>query len=158
MESGLAQDINTPYKSTFGHRLGAYFTGLSNLPVDVFRYSGMGANKALNAVGLRDDKTAADVSKFFQEVKNPLDFNNYAEKEPEMFKIGEVVSELATALRALKSVQPTGQLLAKTPINLPPRVIGVTTSGLAKALTQGSIQEYGVEPTLDKILTVKNDK
>ena len=90
--------------STFLRRLGAYGVGVTNLPVDVFRYSGLATNAVLEKLGLRNPHTATKVSKWFHEVKNPLDFANLQGKEPEMFQLGEIVGGTFGGLKGAKTI------------------------------------------------------
>ena len=126
-------------KSTFARRLGAYGIGLTNLPVDVFRYSGLAANTVLEKTGLRDPRTASQVSEWFHSIKNPLDIAGLQQKEPEMFQLGEIVGETFGGLRVAKTLAGLKK--------------AISARGLAAALTQGTATERVIEPTLDKVLT-----
>lgn len=140
MANGLARSFQVetePYESSLLNRLGAYATGISNVPVDIFRYSGIGANALLNKVGLRDDKTAEQVHSAFVDMQNPLDFNDYATKEPFMYTLGNVVGNGLTAGKVAKTIAgPT---------------TNYGTKGLAAAFTTGAVGEGLVEPAMDNI-------
>lgn len=127
-DNGLAASVAKPYKSTFGNRLGAYVSGLANVPVDIFKYSGMGANRLMNIAGLRDDKTADQVYSAFASIQNPLDFNDYATKEPAMYTAGNAIGNGVI-----------GGGLAAT-----------TTKGLGASLLGGGAVEGALKPALLK--------
>lgn len=93
----------------------------------------------LEKLGLRNPHTATEVSKWFHEVKNPLDFANLQGKEPEMFQLGEIVGETFGGLKGAKTINGIKKYLP--------------TSGLASALIKGTATELGVEPSLDKVLS-----
>lgn len=127
-------------KNNFLDNLGAYGVGLTNLPVDVFRYSGLAGNLALNGIGLRDDKTAKEVADWFQNVKNPLDRKGYQQTNPEMYKLGEIVGETLGLAKAVNLAKGAAKHLPK-----------YNASAFLPAIQKAAVIEAAVEPGLDAV-------
>jgi hypothetical protein len=141
MDQGLAANSVEPYKSTFGNRVAAYATGLTNVPFDLFKYSALGTNKLMNMTGLRDNETAANVYSAFVDLKNPLDINNYETKEPSMFNIGETIGNAVGIGKIAKTIAGPNKVL--------------NNRGLAASVSSGAAQESFIEPALKRLTAIE---
>ena len=127
-------------RNNFKDNLTAYGIGLTNLPVDVFRYGGLAGNLAMNAVGLRDNKTAKKVHDWFQSIENPLDTKGYQKTNPEMFKLGEIMGDTLGLAKAVSLSKGASKYL--------PRYL---TKDVVPAVNKAIVIEAVAEPSLDRI-------
>jgi len=123
------------YESSFGNRLKAYGTGISNVPVDILRYLGHGGNYALNAVGVRDDDEYIKAQRAIASVQNPIDDGYYAKHEPEMHTLGEIMGNSLGAYKTIKTIDG----MVKT----------VPAIEALRAIAAGTAMELAIEPYLD---------
>lgn len=138
--------------------ISAYGVGITNMPIDIMKYSALFANEGQELLGLRDKQTADEVESLINTWAErppiyPDSVNDYREwvksQSPQMESLGQVAGgALAGGFHeGLPYLLQKGSKLARM-IKSNPAIL-VTLKEI--------MEEYGLEPQLDNVLSSVNE-